>query len=548
MHAILAFKRPSLIEGRYQLAYEIRNFGCFNGFNTPDAFTTHPTHNGAGRFDVIFDGLMENGALPPDYFWGGVHNPQFNAGNSYHRPKNELNFDNVTVTGMPSDELLISAYTEEGRPWECIAIGYLAYAVAGCGLQYQAPAVQNPTTGHWVNPQWNGYFQPQASSYGMNGRVTALLNRNRISSTYYNHYSGDTMTSHRDPTDNEKFLQSFLHSMRAEVVPAEMRYSLKSSRMIIAICHAADYHELTFDLVGSERPSGLAVSYLQAYRNISEKIWNGMKGTIVDKASETCLLSLAENWPYSQLDPIPLMSYVCNNGDDSDIIAFAGQKFVMYATKMGLFNCANLYRRSDSMLIEGRYNKGGQSLHISNEMTNKIAARGPQVYTAFDQAMATVTKLNDFNLHLRKQPDVNGLAASLQTYATSVYQNSAYTNAEKENRILAKATEQAADVANWLSAHGRHRVKELVLELRRAATALTSFRTRQSNIELAPNPLGFTAWVRQAEGAGVEGATAEGIGGESAEIPRAGAAPGNPFDDTADWPDEAAEEPIRTGT
>lgn len=352
MYALLAFQRPDAANaGRIQIAFEIRSFGCFNGFNTAGAFT--PLNNG-GSFDCIFSNV----------------NPEVDGTNGA----------GLTVS-VDRDQLV------DPSGWTLLGIGYLSY-----------------DAGSWVpmGPNFTYSLRSAGLPGSYNGQLSNLLNRNGILRRFIDNWDGGWITTTRVLTPRENILANFLGNF-IEQPPMFLRTEeTRASRMLNALLYSRQYSYQLFQFVGAERPSGLAISYLQIWRNFAEKNANGFNSD--QNLRDFLCTSIYPRWPET-VDVLPLLSMLTHNGGDSDIVYFAGNDFCVYAMRHGLFNCAHLYRDSRPMEVEGRYNKGAQSVSISNNLLGFID-RSASLRIQLDSARNSLQTLADHISDVRAVPNL----------------------------------------------------------------------------------------------------------------------------------------------
>lgn len=128
---------------------------------------------------------------------------------------------------------------------------------------------------------------------------------------------------------------------------------------------------MAFDFVGSERPSGQAVAYLQVFRNLSQESYNGWTTLpgMLDLAPSLNNFRVG-NGRIKSL--IPLLSCLFNHGSDSDILSFAGTNVCSYMCQHGFWEHPELFSDPRSMLVEGRYNKGNQSARLQGKFEEMV--------------------------------------------------------------------------------------------------------------------------------------------------------------------------------
>lgn len=332
MYALLALKSRYTQEGqpdRHLLTVQIISMGCFNGLNTPRAFD----HGVAGGTDDLYIETNESGVpirVSPTVTlakaWGGV-----NA----ERQRLALDFNGWTA-----------------GPYETLGIGYINYQSGG----QQKTLSQLQATGRTES---NGKACPW---------VGELLLREGFLATYRNPVLGGHTPTLRVLTPNEQYLSNCFSALENGAVTFEANMRDTTSKLASTVIANRTWRGSLYQFVGSERPSGQAIAYLQAWRNCSEYS-NGRGFEYSMKSGEHSLcvqLQGASAWRGKSV--IAILSYLFNSGDDSDIITFSGNHYLSYCTKVGFWNTTNLYRDQSSMMSEGRYNKGGQSVAIRQNL------------------------------------------------------------------------------------------------------------------------------------------------------------------------------------
>ena len=364
MYALLAFRRTLVNTGGDNItetSFEFRNMGCFNGLNTANAFRDQQA-NWDG--DVVFHSNAQGQGVT--------------SGHGFYLPNG------------PSDLLAQLTRARQGytlKPWQCIAIGWIQdyYGQLSYDCSPQRPI-------------------PTERATSMSPFVGNILMHEGFQDYYYDGVTGGQGRTKRVLTPNEQFLSNLLRFSQGENFYGFSPYApslnnVKSphqhSRFLNALHSNRFCGNCAFQFVGSERPSGQAVSYLQTWRNTARYSHTGWS----QKESEyNLLVNVVRPMLSTSESFIPILDMLTNHGSDSCITAMAGHNYIAYATKIGFWNTKNLYRCQDSMITEGRYNKGGQADAIKASLASHISrARGYQsriseLRTAFDGMLSTISQ------------------------------------------------------------------------------------------------------------------------------------------------------------
>jgi hypothetical protein len=337
MYAILAFKRTYIGPEeaiRRMVSFEIISMGCFNGFNNPRAF--EPGVVGGSR-DLTIE-IAANGQLLVDDT-GLV----------------------VAFGGTTGGTTRLNGELRGFRETSCetLAVGYVSY-LTGSTQRNQAGI----TGANMGVTSTNGKADPYVGS---------LLLREGFLENYRDPISGGLVRTLRVLTPNEKLLSDILTPIEDGRAPLRPELRDTQSRLAVTMTANRQWRGSLYQFVGSERPSGQAIAYLQAWRNTSEYTTsNGFDGARGQLAA--CQrLAMTNQWRNKSV--IAVLSHMFNHGDDSDIITFAGNHYLSYCTKVGFWNTTNLFRDQTSMMTEGRYNKGGQSAAIRDRLYNVRSLR-----------------------------------------------------------------------------------------------------------------------------------------------------------------------------
>lgn len=347
MYALLAHRRVLTPIGRTGLApkaettIEFRSMGCFNGLNQTNAFASkEPAFQGDTTFLSAIDGSGVNHGA-------GIYG-SFNA----------------VEMGLLTNIRL----QYEAGPWEVIALGWVQDGYGGLA-EVSIPAgfnLPNPTM---------GANQENCPLIGN------MLLSEGFQDFYYDGFDGGQRRTRRVLTPNEQFMSNLLKwSMREDFYgfPNRAAYGRppehkgQDSRFMMALHRNRIQNSgCAFQFVGSERPSGQAVSYLQAWRNTARLNVGGWTGP--NRAKYNTITQVIRPRMSASASWIAILDMFTNHGSDSCISAMAGQAYIAYATKHGFWNTKNLYRCQGSMIREGRYNKGGQADAIAAALSQKLS-------------------------------------------------------------------------------------------------------------------------------------------------------------------------------
>ena len=368
MYALLAFRRTLVHTGGDSItetSFEFRAMGCFNGLNTTNAFRDQPA-NWDG--DVVFHSNTQGQGVTKDRGFYLPHGPS----------------DRVAQLTFARQRYTLG-------PWQCIAIGWIQdhYGQLSYDCPTSRPAPTNYTT-------------------SMSPFIGNILMHEGFQDYYYNGINGGQKRTKRVLTPNEQFLSNLFKFSQAEdfygfspyvQTLAQTKYPQQHSRLLNALNANKFCGNCAFQFVGSERPSGQAVCYLQTWRNTARYSHTGWP----QKDSEFDLLVNVVRPALSTSESfIPILDMLTNHGSDSCITAMAGHNYVAYATKVGFWNTKNLYRCQDSMITEGRYNKGGQADAIKASLAGHIgraqgySSRMSELQMAFDWMLSMISQERSF--------------------------------------------------------------------------------------------------------------------------------------------------------
>lgn len=328
MYAILAFKSTRTIGAavRTLCHFRIASMGCFNGLNDTSAFNW-----GNGSPDITIETHDDGRPVVR------ADNGQVNAWGIGAAEGARLNTE-------------FAGYRDTTPV--CIGMGYLSY-LTGSTQKTLAQITGNNMNITPENGKNNVY-------------LGSMLMREGFLAAFRDPVFGGQRATLRELTPNEQYLSNLCAPINngGAVFSPEVR---DTTKMGVTMTANKVWHGQLYQMVGSERPSGQAVAYLQAWRNASQmSVDNGFAGLQGAKGIIEQFASLSRN--LQDKSCISLLSVLFNHGDDSDIITFAGNHYVSYCIRVGFWNTANLYRDQRPMTQEGRYNKGGQSTSIRENL------------------------------------------------------------------------------------------------------------------------------------------------------------------------------------
>lgn len=343
MRALIAHRRL-ITDGNghqvYHLAIGIRNFACFNGFNVTGAFSKmmdtdlNLVTGLQGQFTGQQGGYLRNSAEVSSFTSG-----------------------------------------KTAGPWECVAIGWMHSQV----LPSSSGPVRSRdrTTGQWDQ------------------KIGNALRREGHQARYYDAYNGVYLNSLRALTPNEQYLSNVFNVFEMEGRTPVPNDVMNLSSFATAMNFNYAMCGCLYQFVGSERPAGQAVAFLQTFRNISEVQHTGWTGANQVKGN---IIRMA----YDKLDPvgqpqrptapralsiIPLMDHLVNYGTDNAITCYAGNGVMLQGMRAGFWSLKEWFRDPRSMLEEGRYNKGSQSSTLmanynraNNSMASGVMARASVLF------------------------------------------------------------------------------------------------------------------------------------------------------------------------
>lgn len=291
------------------LMAQIRDFVCFNGFNVANAFTV----GAGGDTDFIL-------VVRPD----GRPNLAVSQGNG------ALSTGLGRITAQHPGCAI--------GQWECVGIGWVHENV-------------DQNLSWWTS-----------AAQGRKYKECLVLNQETGFPGYYDGTQDQWRPTKRERTPNEIYIGTALLDVQRGVALPD---ALRTSRMLRVLAYGYKVNHLMTDFVGSERNSGLAVAYLQVFRNTS-RMFMGSQSTAMAE-----MLNTMRAAPGLE-SLIPFMSSLCHNGGDSDILSHVGPValpvMAAQAAKWGVFSLAEFFGNNESMIREGRYNKGAQSDNLGRKL------------------------------------------------------------------------------------------------------------------------------------------------------------------------------------
>lgn len=311
MLALLAYKRPNADGQGTDYGFEIRQMTCFNGLNVQNAFRTVTPITSTSLDLIIPQGLLRH-----------------------------------AVTSDPS------GVTQ--APWQFMALGWAADQVTSKNTldDFMTQMI------HIQGMEWSGQ----------------VLNREHVTGKYYDWNLSSFTTGKRDRTPLEVELGNKLCEWEQTVTQGWPQAVLESSKIAYMLFGNNRFQYALYDFVGAERPSGLAVAYLQVYRNFARNILSASAPSAKRARDTTSLLFKLDQTSLRHTNNIksyiPIISAMNHNGTDSDILSFVGgSSLALQIMKFGTFSIDKFMFNKTAMPVEGLYKKGAQtdSLHANIE-------------------------------------------------------------------------------------------------------------------------------------------------------------------------------------
>lgn len=441
MYALLAHKRTTPEDDRIEVAFSIRQMTCYNGFNTLNAFAIHLNEVS----------LLVRCTPSGDFFPGEVDMP------------------------------VLSQVANRGGygHWECLGIGWFDYYMhTGTDIpacMRTSPKIHNPALAKLVNYE--------SCKFGMRFTDGSIQSRNL-----------------RVMTPNERLMAGIFNHYDTNLRVGEWGQTTGMGRFKSALVTQRITNYMTFDMVGSERPSGLAVAYLQVFRNISQESmrgWTEYKGMLSLVPHLLVALnarSIGANGTVTEVPGlksiIPLLSVLYNNGSDSDIFSFAGPNVCAYLCTHGIWGAGpvSLWRRSCSMIEEGRYDKGQQSATLTENFNEAIRNRRRESGNA---EFWPTSGANPF-------AGIKGSTSSATALETLMTMNQVNLRSNRDNVTRNQYLEQLANsIRSYWSSNPAQLLNDLCIKLARLPDITASLRPARTTPELATDGAaqGFAQWV-----------------------------------------------------
>ena len=319
MRALIAHRRLVTSSGdvqKYELAIGSRNFACFNGFNVEGAFNkqndpevVHMVTDLDGRFLNRHEDWLETPAKRTQF-----------------------------------------AHGKHAGPWECVGIGWIYN-----GAQANA---QDPMTGRTLAPGGKAY----------DFTIGNALRREGFMGRYYDAWNGGYVQSIRQLTPMETYLSRVFSQFEIENKQQVPNSIQQASSFAAAVNWNNSSAGCLYQFVGSERPSGQAVAFLQTFRNVSEVQYSGWIGA--NRVKYNLIVSAYSRiirTPSSTESIYPLMDHLVNYGTDNAITCYSSAGVMLHGMKYGFWTLSEFFHNTASMVVEGRYNKGAQSTNLKRK-------------------------------------------------------------------------------------------------------------------------------------------------------------------------------------
>lgn len=288
---------------------------------------------------------------------------------------NGFNMDNAfrTVTRIQTRQLALvlpQGRTQDARyfqeddneqPWEFMALGWMSDVCK-----------KNNYTG----------FLSQAHTFHSVEWCAQILNREHVTGMLFDHNSSRSVNGTRDRTPNELLLGNLLYLLGG-TGEGQWAEGFQTSPVSWAFQARSAFHYSLYDFVGSERPSGLAVAYLQVYRNCSKHILNANHKVACSVSNFVGRLDNSMGGIHSRYKSfIPIISAMTNAGSDSDIFSFSNAPaLTLQIMKFGTFSIGKFMGNPAPMTREGRYAKGAQSSSLERKVNEAVRRNRVEVPT-----------------------------------------------------------------------------------------------------------------------------------------------------------------------
>ena len=319
MRALIAHRRLVTATGgvrQYELAIGARGFACFNGFNVEGAFNKQ---NDVEMIHMVtgIEGQFSN--RTEDWLETTAKRNQFASGKTL-------------------------------GPWECVGIGWI----------YNGAQPSN------LGPMNGRTLPPNAKSYDFT--VGNALRREGFMGRYYDAWNDAYLQSIRQLTPMETYL-SRVFSMFEIEDRQQVPNSIQLASSFAAAVHWNNSSAgCLYQFVGSERPSGQAVAFLQTFRNVSEVQYSGWTGANQMKYNLIVSAYNRISRTTSSTESIyPLMDHLVNYGTDNAITCYSSAGVMLHGMKYGFWTLSEFFHNTASMVVEGRYNKGAQSNNLKSK-------------------------------------------------------------------------------------------------------------------------------------------------------------------------------------
>lgn len=347
MRALIAHRRlvtDAQGQQKYELAIGARNFACFNGFNVEGAFNKQ---NDTERVHMVTD--LEGRFSNHVYDW----------------------LTNDTQRSAFAQRKTLGA-------WECVGIGWI----------YNG-AQANP-----AGPMHGRSLPSAAKAYDF--VVGNALRREGFMDRYYDAWDGQYVNSIRRLTPMETYLARVFQNFEKEDPHRVPNNVQQASSFAAAVNHNQASAGCLYQFVGSERPAGQAVAFLQTFRNVSEVQYSGWNGVNALKYTLIVAAWNRINRGITGESIYPLMDHLVNYGTDNAITCYAGYGVMLHGMKYGFWSLAEFFHNTAPMTVEGRYNKGAQSNNLNTKYTRAMQVRGinadVNARTIFDVLKTTVAQ------------------------------------------------------------------------------------------------------------------------------------------------------------
>ena len=319
MRALIAHRRLVTSSGdvqKYELAIGSRNFACFNGFNVEGAF---------------------NKQNDPEV----VHMVTDLDGRFFNRNEDWLETNSKRTQ---------FSHGKHAGPWECVGIGW----------------IYNGAQANALGPMNGRALAPGVKAYDFT--IGNALRREGFMGRYYDAWNGGYVQSIRQLTPMEVYLSRVFSQFEIENQQQVPSIIQQASSFAAAVHWNNSNAGCLYQFVGSERPSGQAVAFLQTFRNVSEVQYSGWTGTNQMKYNLIVNAYNRINRAGNSTESIyPLMDHLVNYGTDNAITCYSSAGVMLHGMKYGFWTLSEFFHNTASMVVEGRYNKGAQSNNLKGK-------------------------------------------------------------------------------------------------------------------------------------------------------------------------------------